>query len=254
MNTTDFIIIYLACGTPFGVYHFIDNRKSNSHWLKSLLTLFVWIPYAIRILRKKFPVIFSKLNSRKTKNLNLPDEASLEKTKKELERLLIRDIKNFSAFEFREILERYVGLTTINRAEKEKPTEKEKNLFQISGSDNKILAAKCLHRRNLKLLSFHHNLARKDFLKFILKHKDDVSEREIFYNLSFKFVRLLKDKEAENVIKNNFSFVAQSERNESVTELEKELWTPEKQKQPLAEPIASPLKAMTARANLPFKD
>lgn len=254
MNLTDFIIIYLACGTPFGVYHFIDNHKSNSHWLKSLLTVFVWIPYALRLLREKFTGHFSKLNSGKTKNLSLENEVSLEKTKKELERLLIKDIKGFSTFEFRETIERYVGLTFANRAENEKPTEKEKNLFQISGSDNKILAAECLHRRNLKLLSFHHSLARKDFLKFILKYKDNISEAEIFYYLLFKFVGLLRDTEAENVLKNNFPFVAQSTGKETVTDLEKEIWTPEIPKQPLAEPTTSPLKAMTARANLPFKD
>lgn len=254
MNLTDFIIIYLACGTPFGVYHFIDNRKSNSHWLKSLLTVFVWIPYALRLLRQKYIERLLKLDSGKTKNLFPENEIALDKTIKELERLLIKDVKKFSTFEFRETVERYVGLTIANRAEKEKPTEKEKNLFEISGSDNKILAAKCLHRRNLKLLSFHHSLARKDFLKFILRQSEDISEAENFCNLLFKFIRLLKDEEAEREIKNNFAFVSQSEKEKAVTESEKELWTPEIQKQPLAEPIASPLKAMTARANLPFKD
>ena len=104
MSLTDFIIIYLACGTPFGVYHFIDNRKSNSHWLKSLLTVFVWIPYALRLLREKFTGHFSQLNSGKTKNPSLENEVTLEKTKKELERLLIKEIKRFSTFEFRETI------------------------------------------------------------------------------------------------------------------------------------------------------
>src|SRR5687768_12515458 len=128
MNLTDFIIIYLACGTPFGVYHFIDNRKSNSHWLKSLLTFFVWIPYALKLLREKFIGHYSNLNSGKTKNLSLEIEISLEKTKKELECLLITEIKNFSTFEFRETVERYIGLTISNRSENKKPTEKEKSL------------------------------------------------------------------------------------------------------------------------------
>lgn len=254
MNLTDFIIIYLACGTPFGMYHFIDRRKSDSHWLKSLFTVFVWIPYAIWLLRQKFTGRFSSRNLRELESFTLEIEAVLEKTKKELERILVKDIKVFSAFEFRETIERYIGLTIASRIENQKPTDKEKDLFQISGSDNKILAAKCLHRRNLKLLNFHHSLARKDFLKFIFKYKSDISDAENFYYLLFKFIRTLQDIEAENIIKNNFTFISQSAKDTTVTDLEKEIWTPEIHKPPLARPIVSPLKAMTAPTNLPYKD
>lgn len=255
MNLTDFIIIYLACGTPLGVYHFIDNRKSDSHWLKSLLTIFVWIPYALRLLRKRLNrhLFFLKAEDG-NKRLSLENEALLEKSQKELENLLIKNIKDFSTFEFRETIERYVGLTSAARPENKKPTEKEKNLFHIAGSDDRKLAAKCLHRRNLKLLGFHQRLARKDFLNFVLKYKDDVSDAENFTHLLFKIIGLLQDAEAESVVKSRFGFAAQSRNNKPVTDLEKVLWTPEIQKQPLADPITSPLKAMTARANLPFKD
>lgn len=254
MNLIDFIIIYLACGTPFGMYHFIDNRKSDSHRLKSLFTVFVWIPYAIRLLREKFTGRFSNPNPGELEFVALENEAVLEKTKKELERVLVKNIEIFSTFEFRETIERYIGLTIANRIENQYPTDKEKDLFQISGSDNKILAAKCLHRRNLKLLSFHHSLARKDFLKFVFKYKNDISDAEKFYYLLFKFIRLLQDDEAENIIKNNFAFVAQRAKDITVTDLEKEIWTPEIHKPPLAKPTASPLKAMTAPTNLPYKD
>ena len=254
MNLIDFIIIYLACGTPFGMYHFIDNRKSDSHRLKSLFTVFVWIPYAIRLLREKFTGRFSNPNAGELEFVALENEAVLEKTKKELERVLVKNIEIFSTFEFRETIERYIGLTIANRIENQNPTDKEKDLFQISGSDSKILAAKCLHRRNLKLLSFHHSLARKDFLKFVFKYKDVISDAEKIYYLLFKFIRLLQDDEAENLIKNNFAFVAQSAKDMTVTDLEKEIWTPEIHKPPLAKPIASPLKAMTAPTNLPYKD
>lgn len=254
MNLIDFIIIYLACGTPFGMYHFIDNRKSDSHRLKSLFTIFVWIPYAIWLLREKFAGRFSNSNLKEIEFLTLENEAVLEKTKKELECVLFKDIETFSTFEFRETTERYIGLTIANRIKNRKPTEKEKDLFQISGSDNKILAAKCVHRRNLKLLSFHHSLARKDFLKFFFKYKDDISDAENFYHLLFKFIRTLQDDEAEKIIKNNFAFISQSPKDTTVTDLEKEIWTPEIHKPPLAKPIASPLKTMTAQTNLTFRD
>ena len=236
------------------MYHFIDNRKSNSHWLKSLFTVFVWIPYAIRLLRKKFAAHFSNSKPTEVIYFTLENETLLEKTKKELECVFAKDIKVFSAFEFRETTERYIGLTIACRTENQKPTDKEIDLFQISGSDNKILAAKCLHRRNLKLLNFHHSLARRDFLKFICKYKDDISDAENFYRLLFKFIRTLQDVEAENIIKNNFTFIAQSVKDTTVTDLEKEIWTPEIPKPQLVEMITSPLKAMTAPTNLPYKD
>jgi hypothetical protein len=54
MNLTDFLIIYFACGAPFGVYYFLQNRSdsvSSKLWLNAFFTFAFWIPIAFRLLR-----------------------------------------------------------------------------------------------------------------------------------------------------------------------------------------------------------
>lgn len=253
MNTSDFIIIYLACGTPFGMHHFINRRKSNLHWLNSLFVFFVWIPYAICFLREKTrkKTVISKL----LKSEAFENELLIENSKKDLERILRENATNFSSFEFRETVERYIGLTMANKNADQNPTEKEKELPRISGSENKILAAKCLHRRNQKLLNFHHNLARRDFLKLVMSYSNGFRDAEKLCFSLIEFVKILGDGEAENVLKNNFKNISQSAKDNAVTHLEKETWSPETHKQPLAKPLTSHLKVMTAPAtNSPYKD
>src|SRR5688572_2946946 len=63
MNPNDFLIIYLACGAPFGVYYFFDKRNalpSNRLWLKTFLMVFFWIPFALKML---------VINKKRTKGL-----------------------------------------------------------------------------------------------------------------------------------------------------------------------------------------
>ena len=52
MNWNDLIIIYLACGAPFAVYYYLQNRNLNEKnylYLKTLFRFLVWIPDAFRL-------------------------------------------------------------------------------------------------------------------------------------------------------------------------------------------------------------
>ncbi|MEO6588731.1 MAG: hypothetical protein ABIP06_05335, partial [Pyrinomonadaceae bacterium] len=60
MNLFDAIIIYLACGAPFGVYYFVNHRLLNNRvFFKTVLILLCWLPFAIllfqRHITKKLP-------------------------------------------------------------------------------------------------------------------------------------------------------------------------------------------------------
>lgn len=254
MNLLDFLVIYLACGTPFGMYHFIYHRKSGSHWIKSLLIVFVWFPYAFGLVRMKFSEKFSSDSFQKSNNLETEPELVLEITRKKLEQTFAGSNNSFPIFEFKETIERYIGLTLAIRSKHQKVSEKELNFFKISGNENKKLAAKCLHRRNLKLLSFHHRLARRDFFEFIFKHKDKLSDLENYYHLLFNLVDILQDDEARILIENNFLPDSQSENDTTVTSTENDIWIPELHIQPPEKPITSPLKIISLPTNLPYKD
>ena len=256
MNLIDFLIIYLACGTPFGMYHFINNRKSGTHWIKSLLTVFVWIPYGFIFFRLKIADRLSTKNNENSSNYDFDPESQLvlEKTRKSLERIFCETGKSIPIFEFRETIDRYIGLTLAIHSENQKVPDKVLDFYEISGNDSKILAARCLHRRNLRLLIFHQRLARRDLLKFIFDYKNQISDAEYCYNLLLTLVDVLQDNEAKNLIETNFSLGSQSENETSVNTTEKEIWTLETRKQLPDKPLALPLKIINLPTNSPFKD
>lgn len=235
MNLSDFLIIYLACGTPFAMYHFINNRKVKTHRLKAILVFIVWIPYALWLFRLLLLKNFSKLQFAENQFSGSELDEKIEKSKKALESFLLKNYQDFPIFEFREIIERYIGLTFAVRLDNKDLNVKERELLEITNHENKLLAARCLYRRNQKLLVFHHTLARRDFLKFIFEH--NISDQENFYHLLFEFISFLNDKEAENVIKSVLTSTPQSEKDIIVKQLETEKWKPEIQKQTHTQPI-----------------
>jgi len=201
MNLIDFIIIYLACGAPFGVYYFLQSRNAAESpiiWLKIFLTFFFWIPFAFLFVRG-FLVSNENLHSNYlTSAFEAKDKGNIYLIQKEIEKKFSESGLEFSLFEFRETLERYVGLTLANQEVFIKVSEREKEIFRIAENSNVELAANCLHRRNRKLLAFHQTEARQDFLQMIRKLSDSTTDKKNLETLAIEFVRLLKDKQAQN--------------------------------------------------------
>ena len=229
MNISDIIIIYLACGAPFGVYFFLQNRKkliSSQLWLKSFFTVFVWIPYAFFILND-----FATNNQQKKQiaEQNLLDE-SLKRIQKEFLDIKTSGLNNLSVFELREVLDRYVGLTMVSDFEQKTPADSENELLRISLRQNSQTAAKCLHRQNLKKFKFHQTLARQDFLKVILILKNSNSDSRNIQKLSLEMICLLNDEEAVEPLQVIFETDWQSKAEFPVNDLEKEVWKSREQK------------------------
>ncbi len=137
MNSLDFLIIYLTCGAPLGVFYFLQNRKAqndNQFWLKTFFTFIFWFPFGLRLLRnhinKKFFAgkrIFSKSEKKETEIFLF---------QKQFEEILQKSKLQISIFEFREAIERYVGLTLAKNFENTKTTETEKEIFWIGNAEN----------------------------------------------------------------------------------------------------------------------
>ena len=166
MNLFDAIIIYLACGAPFGVYYFVNqrNRQNRVFFNPVLITLF-WLPFALVLFQK---YVTKKLPDSIFFKSEILGEQEIIETKNDLERVLLKNSFGISIFEIKEILERYVGLTSAleNQAEQ---SEAGNHFFEIAGTKNSQLASKCYQRRNRKLLSYHQTLAGQDLLKLIDK-------------------------------------------------------------------------------------
>lgn len=243
MNITDFFIIYLACGAPCGVYFFLQNRKkldSKALWLKSFVTVFVWIPYACVLL---FDFIAKRKQARLSQEKSA-FETGLLVIQKQLIQLHLNSPDKISLFEFREILERYAGLTiACNTIDSSNPAESE--IFRIAIRENSQIGVACLNRRNRERLIFHQKMAREDFLQVISALSFSVEDIEPFQNKVIEFVELLNDTEALYQLNKVFAATSQSSNEKPVSELEKEVWKPkETNRQTSSIPIH--LKAFTA--------
>lgn len=261
MNLRDLLIIYLACGAPFGVYYFLQNRKhleTKILWLKSLIRFVFWIPLAIQMVARRS--FFTNLYANrfdKALNSDAKKEFEIEEIKKVFENILSITDLSLSIYEFREIFDRYAGLSLEIQSENEEFSKSETEIFRITNHTNKKLGEICLHRRNRKRLTFHQNLARRDFFAILDKFVDRTNEpQNIFDNVS-KLVALLNDFEALKLIENISQESLQTGEKQNVRNLEKELWNSEKHRPLTENKISTNLQVLTTAAttaNLSGKD
>lgn len=237
MTWIDCTIVYLACGAPLGVYYFLLHRtraESFRLWLKSFLTFVFWMPFAFQIVRehKIFDAGYSGLNSK---------EQDIQIAQKQIEKHLLESVSKISLFEFRETLERYVGLTLADRRDAIKVSEQEREIFRAAEIKNVALAAACLERRNRKRLSFHQSEARRDFLQLIERLFASSESREKLHQTVIEFVVIMNDLAAREKLEKLFAGRLQTAEARPVEQTEKVLWKSE---------IRKPLRARSISTRL----
>jgi hypothetical protein len=258
MNLRDLLIIYLACGAPFGVYYFLQNRNRTGTkflWLKSLLRFVVWIPFALRMVART--AFLTKLyNHRfdKSGESDAKKERQIEEIKKSFENFFTESSLSHSIYAFREIFERYVGLSLETAAENSAISTAEAEIFRITNHSNKKLAEICLNRRNRKRLAFHQKLARRDFFEILRKVVDKTGAPQTLFENVSKLVALLNDFEARPAIENLSQEYLQTEQNLNVKNTGEEIWNSDRQKPLTDSKISTNLQVLTATANLSNKD
>jgi hypothetical protein len=232
MNAIDLFIIYLACGAPFGVYYFFQNRspeKSKLFWIKTLFNFLFWIPFAFAFLRHSGSFkILSPNKSAETSLKPAVEEAKVHSIVKQIEKLFLASDLKISVYQWRETIERYIGLTFAIRTDA-LISDAETDFFRIGERDEKRieLGAKCLNRRNRKRLLFHQIEARKDFLHLINQLIEFHSEREDLQRSATELLQTLADFEALDEFKRMSGGVRQTEDRFGVSESEQDLWKPE---------------------------
>ena len=256
MNLRDLFIIYLACGAPFGVYYFLQNRnrlETKILWLKSLFRFVIWIPFAIQmVVRNSLITNLYNNGFDRAAESDSKKELEIEEIKKFFENILSEKKFKLSIYEFREAFNRYAGLSLEIQNEPEEISLPEKEIFRITNHGNKKLAETCLHRRNRKRLSFHQKLARRDFFEMLDKFSGH-TKRDNLFEQTVKLARLLGDSEAQKQVENLSGESLQTAGKENVKNTG-EIWNPEKHK-PLTETkISTNLQVLPATANLSNKD
>jgi hypothetical protein len=257
MNLIDLLIIYLACGAPFGVYYFLNNRTLTDTRLlefKTSLVFLFWMPFALILLTRNVKFRLPVLDFGETHLVDSPQEKDIAPVQKEMEKILLASNLEISIYEFRETVGRYAGLTLAAQIDAAKISEHEREVFRVSEKNNTELGSICLNRRNRKRLFFHQNEARRDFLYLIGQLFEFNSGEPKLEFLSIKFVRLLKDTEAENNLEKIFAHSKQTQTRLSVKKSEKDLWKPEKHRPSPTQPISPRLQTLNQTMNLRRKD
>jgi len=260
MNPIDLFIIYLACGASFGVYYFFHNRTpvvSHLLWFKAFLIFFFWMPFAfLLLLQNKNFRILSSFCSDNFLSDGSGWKVNLHSTVKQIEKVLRESNLKISVYEFREVIERYIGLTIAAQTDVREISAAETEFSRLSRANNKNieLGAKCLNRRNRKRLFLHQTEARKDFLHLLdqlLKFNSDEMKLE---HSAIELVTILKDLEARKKLEEMFACALQTGSRFNVTETEKDLWKPEIPELSPAKQIPYHLPIMKATLNSRRKD
>jgi len=251
MNLIDLIIIYLACGAPLAVYYFLHNRRTEtrSHLLrlKTIFIFFFWLPFAFYLVRQFINFKFAQAKTGQTE--------IFYSIQKQIEKILLESELKISIYEFREIVERYIGLTLASQYAAAQSLPQEAEIYRAIQAKNIELASICFGRRNRKRLLFHQTEARKDFLRFIEKLSEFGADQTKLADSSFKVVQMLNDLEAYESLENIFAAALQTDRRKSVKRLEKDLWKPVETRKPQpAKSVPIHLSNMIATTNLRKKD
>jgi len=179
------------------------------------------------ILKSRIAKNFSKFNLRSKITLNAKNDNGILSAQKKIENFLSENDLKISVYEFREVCERFAGLTTACANNKNKPSKHEQEFFRIAGFHSKELSARCLHRRNQKRLCFHQTEAEKDFLRMIAAILDSVEEKTEFSRLTLEYVKFLNNYRAQKALTEMFKDKPQIKQKISVTDLERDLWMSE---------------------------
>lgn len=241
MTFTEFLTIYLAIGAPFGAYYFLKKRLKDPNLfliLKSVAVTLIWFVFAARLIKYHLLLI---QNTQSNANLDFLRGSKIEAASQNLQKAYAKlpSCKaSISFFEFRETLERYIGLTlAVQSSSLSSPApEHELEIFRIAGFEkgDLQLAGKLFHRKNYSRLHHHQERARRDFLAIYQLLKENLGTElnskpgawQEYQTEALCLSELLVDIEAIRILQksNQLPFAQQSPITESNGDQEQDLW------------------------------
>jgi hypothetical protein len=168
MSFTEFLIVYLACGSPFAVERLLARSETLSigAFLEIASHLVGW---PIVLLLRLSRVIASDFVSQYSKtNIELDSDcAAWDDSRRELSCLLTDRHPKLSVLQVRELLERYTGLASLARFQSVGSVPITNELFRVVKHPSPVLAAVCVSRRNGTVIQRHFRAARSEFLDLV---------------------------------------------------------------------------------------
>lgn len=169
MTISDILIIYFSFGAPFAVYRFLQERQTSTFRVifDTAFHFLFWLPLLVR------SALVIILRSAGSNDFAVMDDSDAEMDKNirniqsEISDRFRMAARHISIHEFREILERYAGLSLLVKHRASGAAEMHNEIFAVAGHKNTQLASVCFERRNRARLIRHHIDARGEFLKAI---------------------------------------------------------------------------------------
>ncbi|MEP6923539.1 MAG: hypothetical protein ABI954_03660 [Pyrinomonadaceae bacterium] len=216
MTFTEFITVYLAIGAPFGVHYFLKQggkRLNLALFFKSIGATLCWFLFAASFVKSR---LISPEHTLLGENSDFLHYSEIKIVSQNLQKAFANFSSNdqtLSFFEFREMLERFIGLTLALQDSSVTAVvpEHELEIFHIAGyqKGDLQLAGKILHRKNYLRLQSHQLFARHEFLQLCqsLKEKtfveinDKLDVWQQYQSEAMRLSELLGDSEAFQVFR-----------------------------------------------------
>ncbi len=163
MTIIEIVIIYLALGTPLGVYKFasLPDKFTGLSLLRTTFAYFAWPAAAPRLAYRIAVANFDQSLNQK-----------VERIRESIESLAFAGATSAEIFEFREIFYRYAGLTEAGNAVI--GTDHIANLAEIGAITDPAIAARCAARRNQSKINAYQMGSREDLITLVrsINHRD----------------------------------------------------------------------------------
>lgn len=164
MTIIEIVIIYLALGTPLGVYKFasLPDKFTGLSLLRTTFAYFAWPAAAPRLAYRIAVANFDEHTFTQ----------KVEHIRGRIESLAFAEATSAEIFEFREIFYRYTGLTEAGSSIV--GTDHITNLDEIGFIADTAIAARCAARRNKNKISTYQTIAREDLIALVrsINHRD----------------------------------------------------------------------------------
>ncbi len=162
MTLAEIIIIYLACGAPFGVQYLLDsNHRPVLHTIAGVISRFIIWPVGAAIMLAS---LFKAAPRLDLGGNNFNGDA-LARVRSRFESQIMSSNRSASVFEFRDAFLRYTGLAESAGEVDIAPGLSE--VFRMTGHPDQNLAALSLQRKNIAKLEYHRERSRNEFSRTI---------------------------------------------------------------------------------------
>lgn len=219
MNLSETLVIYLACGAPFGV-EYLQRPTDRSFVFVAFgvfLRFILWPVAAVRMLYRLL-VHSSELL------LELPDagEQRLALIRSKFEAIIHSEQGSPRVFEFRDTFMRYTGLA---RSDSRTAGNGIAEIFEATDHNDVTLASACLNRKNAARLERHREQSRREFLQLISNISTNGDSLSQILQLSMKTADEVGDRELAERLRLSYGIAAEYDSTGFRSDPTGELWS-----------------------------